>query len=114
LRWPVLIFVVIFGLAVLYRFGPSREHPRWEWLSVGSVLAAGAWLGSHDSNFELGIFRQIFAVAGDRRQAYSRQNVNICSIHVNSPGKGIGKDRSLTLIIGQPCRILQVIERCES
>jgi membrane protein len=46
LRWPVLIFVVIFGLAVLYRFGPSREHPRWEWLSVGSVLAAVAWLGS--------------------------------------------------------------------
>jgi membrane protein len=46
LRWPVLVFVVIFGLAVLYRFGPSRERPRWEWLSVGSVLAAVAWLAS--------------------------------------------------------------------
>ena len=33
-----------FGLAVLYRFGPSRESPRWEWLSVGSVIAATAWL----------------------------------------------------------------------
>jgi membrane protein len=43
-RWPVLICVVIFGLAVLYRFGPSREAPRWEWLSVGSVAAAVAWL----------------------------------------------------------------------
>jgi len=43
-RWPVLIGVVIFGLAVLYRFGPSREAPRWEWLSVGSVAAAVAWL----------------------------------------------------------------------
>jgi hypothetical protein len=32
LRWPVLLFVVIFGLAVLYRFGPSRQHPRWECL----------------------------------------------------------------------------------
>ena len=46
LRWPVLLFVVIFGLAVLYRFGPSRQHPRWEWLSAGSVAAAVAWLAS--------------------------------------------------------------------
>ena len=37
LRWPVLICLVVFGLAVLYRFGPSRELPRWEWLSVGSI-----------------------------------------------------------------------------
>ena len=44
LRWPVLICLVVFGLAVLYRFGPSRESPRWEWLSVGSITAATAWL----------------------------------------------------------------------
>jgi membrane protein len=43
-RWPVLICLVVFGLAVLYRLGPSRESPRWEWLSVGSVVAAIAWL----------------------------------------------------------------------
>jgi len=43
-RWPILLLLVIFGLAILYRFGPSREEPRWEWLSVGSVLAAVAWL----------------------------------------------------------------------
>ena len=35
---------MIFGLAILYRFGPSREHPRWEWISVGSLVAAVAWL----------------------------------------------------------------------
>ena len=34
------------GLAVLYRFGPSRREPRWQWLSVGSVFAAVAWLAS--------------------------------------------------------------------
>ena len=43
-RWPVLICLVVFGLAILYRFGPSRESPRWEWLSVGSAFAAIAWL----------------------------------------------------------------------
>ena len=46
LRWPVLLGVVVVGLAVLYRLAPSREHARWEWLSVGSALAAIAWLAS--------------------------------------------------------------------
>jgi membrane protein len=46
LRWPVLLALVILGLAVLYRFGPSRTEARWEWLSAGSVFAALAWLGS--------------------------------------------------------------------
>jgi membrane protein len=44
LRWPALLVLVITGLTVLYRFGPSRTKPRWEWLSVGTVLAAAAWL----------------------------------------------------------------------
>lgn len=43
-RWPVLLLVVAFALAVLYRFGPSRERPRWQWVTWGSALAAMAWL----------------------------------------------------------------------
>jgi membrane protein len=43
-RWPVLLMLIIVGLALLYRFGPSRREPRWQWLSVGSVFAAFAWL----------------------------------------------------------------------
>jgi membrane protein len=46
LRWPALLGIVVIGLAVLYRLAPSREHPRWEWLSVGSAFAAIAWLAS--------------------------------------------------------------------
>ena len=38
--------LVILGLALIYRFGPSRREPRWQWLSIGSVFAAVAWLGS--------------------------------------------------------------------
>jgi membrane protein len=46
LRWPVLIALVVLGLAALYRFGPSRTEPRWQWLTVGSGFATVAWLGS--------------------------------------------------------------------
>lgn len=43
-RWPVLIGTMLVGLAVLYRYGPSRRSPRWRWLSVGSVVATVTWL----------------------------------------------------------------------
>ena len=42
LRWPLLLVVIIIGLAVLYRYAPSRREPRWQWLTVGSVFAAVA------------------------------------------------------------------------
>lgn len=46
LRWPALLVVVVIGLALLYRYGPSRDDAKWQWLSVGSVLAAIVWLAS--------------------------------------------------------------------
>jgi membrane protein len=30
--------------ATLYRYGPSREHARWQWLTPGSVFTATVWL----------------------------------------------------------------------
>src|SRR4029450_5535102 len=44
LRWPLLAAVLIAGLAVLYRGGPSRKDARWQWLSWGSVAATGLLL----------------------------------------------------------------------
>ncbi len=44
LRWPVLFVLIILGLSVLYRYGPSRRLAKWRWISVGSVFAALAWL----------------------------------------------------------------------
>ncbi len=44
LRWPVMFVLLLVGLAVLYRYGPSRRLAKWRWLSVGSVFAASAWL----------------------------------------------------------------------
>jgi membrane protein len=44
LRWPALLVIVTLALGVLYRYGPSRTPPRWQWLSVGTALAALGWL----------------------------------------------------------------------
>lgn len=44
LRWPALLLVVMAGLSLVYRFGPSREHARWRWVTLGSAVAALGWL----------------------------------------------------------------------
>jgi len=43
-RWPVLLVVVILALAVLYRHGPSRDTPKWRWVTWGGAAAAVAWI----------------------------------------------------------------------
>ena len=45
LRWPALLVAVLLALSVLYRYGPSRDAPRWRWVTWGSALAAILWLG---------------------------------------------------------------------
>jgi membrane protein len=45
-RWPALLIVLLGGLAVLYRYGPDRRAARWQWVSVGSVFAAVAWIAA--------------------------------------------------------------------
>jgi membrane protein len=44
LRWPLMFLLVLFGVSVLYRYGPSRSRPKWRWISVGGMFAALAWL----------------------------------------------------------------------
>jgi membrane protein len=51
LRWLVAIvrFVIlggllVVGLAVLYRYAPDRDQPRWSWVSWGSGIAALLWV----------------------------------------------------------------------
>lgn len=43
-RWPLLLVVVAALLALLYRYGPSRELAKWRWVSPGGAVAAIAWL----------------------------------------------------------------------
>lgn len=43
-RWPLLALFAMAGLAVIYRYGPSRATPRWQWVSAGAVLATILWV----------------------------------------------------------------------
>jgi membrane protein len=41
----VLLTLLAAGIAAtLYRFGPSREDAKWEWITPGSLFAALTWL----------------------------------------------------------------------
>jgi membrane protein len=44
LRWPLLYLIVLLMLACLYRYGPSRRHPQWRWVTWGSAIAGGIWI----------------------------------------------------------------------
>ena len=43
-EWPLLVAVVMVGLAVLYRYAPDRHPPRWRWVSPGAIVATLLWL----------------------------------------------------------------------
>jgi membrane protein len=43
-RWPLIFVVLLVALSILYRFGPSRAAPRWEWFGGGTLVAAGLWI----------------------------------------------------------------------
>jgi membrane protein len=44
LRWVLLAVLLIVGLAVLYRYAPDRDEPRWTWVSWGSTVATVLWI----------------------------------------------------------------------
>ncbi|QPF90956.1 YihY/virulence factor BrkB family protein [Bradyrhizobium commune] len=64
-RWPLLLAILLAALAVLYRFAPSRNAPRWQWLSVGAVTAALLWIaGSALLSWYLSAFTNYNATYG--------------------------------------------------
>ena len=44
LRWPALAIALMIVLAILYRFAPDRDKPRWQWVSWGAVAATVLWI----------------------------------------------------------------------
>jgi membrane protein len=43
-KWPVLLLVVSFMFGLLYWAAPNVKHPRFRWITPGSVLAVIGWL----------------------------------------------------------------------
>ena len=44
LRFIVLFAGALLGLAVLYRYAPDRNQPKWSWATPGAVFAAVVWV----------------------------------------------------------------------
>ena len=43
-RWALMLVLIVFGVSLLYRYGPSRETAKWRWISWGSGLATVVWI----------------------------------------------------------------------
>lgn len=57
LRWPLMLGLLILGLAVIYRYGPSKNDPAWQWISPGALLAAaGLMIASAGFSFYVSNF----------------------------------------------------------
>lgn len=46
ITWPILLAVLGLGLALLYRFGPSRDRVTWRWITWGSAVALVLWVAA--------------------------------------------------------------------
>jgi membrane protein len=43
-RWPAFALLGLVGLAIIYRYAPDRDAPRWQWVSPGAVFAVVVWV----------------------------------------------------------------------
>ena len=56
-RWPLLAALVLFALALVYRFAPARRSPCWSWFAPGTIAATLLWLlGSAGFSFYVARF----------------------------------------------------------
>lgn len=45
-KWPVMVLVVAFMIAVLYYWAPNVQQPGFRWISPGSIVAVLAWIAA--------------------------------------------------------------------
>jgi membrane protein len=44
LQWPLVLFLVTLAFAIVYYFAPNVEHPKWHWITPGSIAGLLIWL----------------------------------------------------------------------
>jgi len=45
-QWPILLVGLLAAFATLLYLGPDVDHPRWEFLTPGSLVAAFLWIAT--------------------------------------------------------------------
>ena len=45
-QWPILIAGLLFAFATILYLGPDVDHPRWRFLTVGTVVSVLVWLAA--------------------------------------------------------------------
>ena len=43
-QWPILLLGLLFAFAMILYLGPNVDHPRWRFLTFGSLLSVIIWL----------------------------------------------------------------------
>jgi membrane protein len=46
MQWSVIVILLLFSFAVLYRFGPNLKDRRWQWSIPGAAVAVTLWVPS--------------------------------------------------------------------
>ena len=41
---PLILFFLLFAFALIYRFAPNLEKPKWRWITPGSAVGVALWL----------------------------------------------------------------------
>ena len=44
LRWPLLGIIIILAISLIYRYGPARKTPGFQWVIYGATVATIVWL----------------------------------------------------------------------
>ncbi|NHC47661.1 YihY/virulence factor BrkB family protein [Motilibacter aurantiacus] len=44
IRWVGLVLAVMVALAIVYRYAPDRDNPKFAWASLGAVVAGILWI----------------------------------------------------------------------